>query len=130
MFELTSKSVARWTVAFVFLYHGLVPKLLLVHPSEVDLVSATPTMGLDPVLLVRLAGVAEVALALMIVVFWQRAWPLYLAALALVFLMVATLIFVPAISVAAFNPVSLTVTTLALTWIGLRPEQTVEDSHP
>ena len=130
MFELTSKSVARWTVAFVFLYHGLVPKLLLVHPSEVDLVSATPTMGLDPVLLVRLAGVAEVALALMIVVFWQRAWPLYLAALALVFLMVATLVFVPAISVAAFNPVSLTVTTLALTWIGLRPEQTVEDSHP
>ena len=130
MFELTSKSVARWTVAFVFLYHGLVPKLLLVHPSEVDLVSATPTMGLDPVLLVRLAGVAEVALALMIVVFWQRAWPLYLAALALAFLMAATLVFVPAISVAAFNPVSLTVTTLALTWVGLRPEQTLEDSHP
>ena len=130
MFELTSKSVARWTVAFVFLYHGLVPKLLLVHPSEVDLVSATPTMGLDPALLVRLAGVAEVALALMIVIFWQRAWPLHLAALALAFLMAATLVFVPAISVAAFNPVSLTVTTLALTWVGLRPEQTLEDSHP
>jgi len=109
-------------VAFVFLYHGLVPKLLLVHSSEVDLVSATPTMGLDPALLVRLAGVAEVALALLIIVFWQRAWPLYFAALALVFLMAASLVFVPAISVAAFNPVSLTATSLALVWIALRPE--------
>ncbi|MEE2785956.1 MAG: DoxX-like family protein [Myxococcota bacterium] len=124
MFELNSKSAARWAVAFVFLYHGLVPKLLRVHPSEIELVSATPTMGIDPALLVRLAGVAEVVLALIVVVFWHRKWPLYLAALALAFLMVATLVFVPAISVAAFNPVSLTVTTLVLVWIALRPNET------
>ena len=121
MFKLDSTTIARWAVAFVFFYHGLVPKLLLVHASEIELVSATPTMGVDPTILVRLAGLAEVVLALLVLVFWQRKWPLHLAGLALVFLMVATLIFAPAITVAAFNPVSLSVTTAALIWIALRP---------
>ncbi len=121
MFELKSTSIARWAVAFVFFYHGLVPKLLLIHPSEITLVAATPTMGIEPAILVRLAGVAEVGLAVLIIVFWQYRWPLYVAGLALAGLIAATLLFAPAIMVAAFNPVSLTVTTTALVWIALRP---------
>ena len=121
MFKLDSSTIARWAVAFVFFYHGLVPKLLLVHASEIELVSATPTMGIDPVILVRLAGFAEVILAVVIIVFWQHKWPLHLAGVALFFLIGATLVFAPEITVAAFNPVSLTATTGALIWIALRP---------
>ena len=120
MFERTPTTVARWSVAFVFLYHGLVPKLILVHDSEISLVMATPTMGLDPEFLVRLAGIAEVTLAVLIAAFWQHKWPLHLSMIALCALMAATLVFAPAITVAAFNPVSLTVTTLALAWIALK----------
>lgn len=119
MFELKPSSVARWSVAFVFAYHGLVPKLLLVHPSEIDLVKATPTLGLDPSLLVRCAGIAEVLLALVIIVCWKKAWPLFVAGCALIGLLGATVVFVPSVMGAAFNPVSLTVTTLALVWIAL-----------
>ena len=120
MLKFDAITIARWAVAFVFVYHGLVPKLLLVHPSEIALVSATPTMGIDPALLVRFAGFAEVVLGLLILVFWRRKWPLYLAGFALIVLIGATLVFSPGIMVEAFNPVSLTVTTAALIWIALR----------
>lgn len=123
MSSLTTPSVARLSVAFVFLYHGLVPKLLLMHPSEIALVQATPTFGMDPEHLLRAAGIAEVLLAVLIVGFWKKPWPLYGAALALAGLLGATLIFAPEISVAAFNPISLSVTTLALVWIALQRDR-------
>ncbi len=119
MFELKPTSVARWSVAFVFAYHGLVPKLLLVHPSEIELVKATPTFGVDPSILIQYAGIAELVLALLIIGCWNKAWPLYVAGCALMGLFAATVVFVPSIMGAAFNPVSLTVTTLALVWIAL-----------
>lgn len=119
MFTASPQSIARWSVAFVFLYHGLVPKLLLMHPSEIALISATPTMGLDPRLLVQGAGFAEVALAALLVFQWQSRWPLYVAAVALGVLILMTVVFVPSILVEAFNPLSLTVTTLALVWVAL-----------
>ena len=123
MIKLTSDSLARLSVAFVFLYHGLVPKLLLLHPSEIALAQATPTLGLDPAFVIRIAGIAEVLLSLALLVFWQRRWPLYLAGIALLGLLAATLVFVPSIAVAAFNPISLSVTTLALVWIALQAER-------
>ena len=119
MVNLKSASVARLAVAFVFFYHGLVPKLLLLHPSEITLVSATPTFGLDAEFVIRAAGIAEVILSVLIVAFWKKPWPLYLAALALVGLLGATLLFVPEIAVAAFNPISLSVTTFVLVWVAL-----------
>ena len=120
MANIKSATVARVAVAFVFLYHGLVPKLLLMHPSEIALVQATPTFGIEPELLLRAAGIGEVLLAVLIVAVWNRPWPLYGAALALAGLLGATLLFAPEISVAAFNPISLSVTTLTLVWIALR----------
>ena len=46
----------RWMLAFVFIYHGLVPKLLFPSPVEVQMIEAS---GL-------LAGVALVAPALLV----------------------------------------------------------------
>ncbi len=120
--KFTSKSVARLGIAFVFFYHGLVPKLLCVHPSEIELAEATPTFGLDPTFVVRTAGLLEVLLALTLLILWHKRWPVYVAGITLVALLLATLIFVPKIMVAAFNPVSLTVATLALVWIALTPD--------
>ena len=121
--KLTSKSIARLGVAFVFFYHGLVPKLLCVHPSEVELAEATPTFGIDPVLVVRAAGLLEVLLALTVLMLWHKRWPVYVAGITLVALLLATIVFAPSIMVAAFNPVSLTVVTLALVWIALTPDE-------
>ena len=73
MFERTPTTVARWSVAFVFLYHGLVPKLILVHDSEISLVMATPTMGLDLSFWCASQGLPSHAAVL--TAFWQHKWP-------------------------------------------------------
>ena len=122
MLEAKSSTVARWALVFIFLYHGLVPKLLWVHSSEVALVAAGPTLGFTPELLVRVAGIAEVVWALLLIVFWQARWPLYLSAAALSGLFAGAAVLAPDTLVAAFNPVSLTVGALALVWIALRDD--------
>ena len=120
MAEHQSASIARLGVAFVFFYHGLVPKLLWMHPSEVALVEATPTLGVDPLLLVRCGGIAEIILAMTVICFWRHRWPLHLAGVALIGLLLSAVIFAPEVLVAAFNPVSLSVATIMLVWIALR----------
>ena len=122
MLEAKSSTVARWALAFVFLYHGLVPKLLWVHPSEVALVAAGPSMGIAPEVLVRLAGIAEVIWALVLIVCWRHRWPLYASAVALIGLFMGAVLLSPSTLVAAFNPVSLTLTSLALVWIALQAD--------
>ena len=120
--EVKPSTVAHWALAFVFLYHGLVPKLLFVHPSEVALVAAGPATGVAPELLVMLAGMAEVLWAAVIVVAWRARWPLYASAVALIGLFLGAAGLAPATLIAAFNPVSLTVVSLALVWIALQAE--------
>jgi uncharacterized membrane protein YphA (DoxX/SURF4 family) len=55
----------------VWVYEGLVPKLLLPQPALVSLLADRLPVGADPVLLLRLAGMAEVALGLAIVLGWH-----------------------------------------------------------
>ena len=100
------------------------PKLLCLHPSELELIAAAPSMGVAPKLLVQAAGAAEIGLSLIIICFWKRRWPLYLAGLSLVVLFLLVLVFCPELSIQAFNPVSLTITSLSLVWIALRDNGT------
>ena len=47
----------RWMLAFVFIYHGLVPKVLFLNPVEVQMVEAAG-LGLNAQIISPLAGVA------------------------------------------------------------------------
>lgn len=86
--------VARIALALVFFWHGLAP---------VDL-------------LARLAGLAEITLALLLLVGCWR-WPLALAAALLVALLLDVALFTPELLVQAFNPVSTNLAALALCWV-------------
>lgn len=104
--------IARGGLAFVFAYHGLVPKLLWLSADERSMMQAH---GIEQVqLFATLAGVAEIALALWIVLSPRSAWPLAVAATALTGLLVDVAVVSPAMLSAAFNPVSLNVAGLAL----------------
>lgn len=66
-------SLARWGLALLFLYHGIVPKLLWLSPGELEMIRAH---GFEQArLLAALAGVAEVVLALALLVVRRRRWP-------------------------------------------------------
>ena len=104
--------IARGGLAFMFAYHGLVPKLLWLSQGERAMIQAH---GIEQVqLFATLAGVGEIALAIWILLWPRSVWPLVVAATALAGLLVDVAVFSPSILRVAFNPVSLNVAGLAL----------------
>jgi uncharacterized membrane protein YphA (DoxX/SURF4 family) len=55
----------------VWVYEGLVPKLLLPQPALVSLLADRLPVGTDPVLLLRLVGIAEISLGLALGLGWH-----------------------------------------------------------
>ncbi|SHM19078.1 DoxX-like family protein [Phytopseudomonas punonensis] len=113
---MTDALLARLTVGAIFIYHGLVPKLLFRDATELQLLDAH---GL-PHSLLTLAGIAELALGLIIVLLRGQRWPLYLALAALLGLLVDVAILAPALLAQAFNPLTLNLAAMALCMIALR----------
>ena len=111
--------VSRIGLAFVFAYHGLVPKLLVRNPDEVAILQALgiPAAGIGAVLVAF--GIAEVLLAASMLAFWHRAWP---AVFGFAFAVVSTVtvsLAAPFYLVAAFNPLTLNVLVGCLATVDL-----------
>jgi uncharacterized membrane protein YphA (DoxX/SURF4 family) len=67
--------LARIAIAFVFFYHGLIPKLLYRSPDELEMLR---NLGVSSfALLTAVAGWIEIAFALLLVVLWRARWPLW-----------------------------------------------------
>jgi hypothetical protein len=112
-------ALARLTLAAIWLYHGLVPKLLLTQRDEVTMLlnagvsaSAAPT-------LVRLVGVCEVAFGLLLLTTWRKRWPLFLNIPLMLAAAAGVALRSPQYLGAAFNPVTLNLSVVALSVIGL-----------
>lgn len=117
--QAIAHGIARTTLAAVFAYHGLVPKLLTAHPDELRLaIDAGIPAAAAPAFVASL-GAVEVAVAVLLLATWRRPW---LPALCLAAMIVATpmvAIASPWSAVAAFNPVSLDLAVAALAAIDL-----------
>lgn len=111
-------AAARVALSFIFLWHGVVPKLLLRHPDEVAMLTdgglslAAAQRG------VMAAGIAEVLLGLVLLFAW-RVRGLFLLVIAL---MLATSVSVATTSPrylgVAFTPVTLNLAVAVLALIG------------
>jgi len=111
-------SIARLAVAFIWLYHGIVPKLLYHHPDELLPLLQGGLSNETALSVVNLAGVLEVILGLAMFIWW-RSRGLFLLTIALmVFAFVTVALTAPTLLVAAFNPVSLNLSMSALSAIG------------
>ena len=117
--------LGRGSLAFMFAYHGLVPKLIDMSPGERLLLQAH---GLEQAAwLSQAAGVAELLLAAVLLLAPGLQWPLLLAAAILLGLLVDVAVMQPSMLVDAFNPVTLNVAGMALcavAWI-TRPDKSV-----
>jgi len=126
---MTSAAIARLALGVVFLYHGLVPKLLFLSPDEVRMIEAHD-WPLSTLRVAQVAGASEIVLALAILLLRRSRWPLWLAAAALVGLLVDVALFAPELLLGAFNPVSTNVAALALCAIALLGERGAHPSRP
>ncbi len=115
-------ALAAAAVAFVWIWHGIVPKLAGPHPDELAMLleAGISQQWLLPV--ARIVGTAEVAFGLACLGFARRRWP-WLATIALMAAATAgVLVNSPERALAAFNPVTLNLSLAALAavaWLSL-----------
>jgi DoxX-like protein len=111
-------SVSRGILAFIWFYHGLVPKLLFHDKIELDLLSRV--VHSPPLVwrLTNLAGVVEIFFAF-VLLGWRRKWPLWVT----FFLMLAGIPIValsaPSYLTAAFNPLTLNLSVAGFALIAI-----------
>jgi uncharacterized membrane protein YphA (DoxX/SURF4 family) len=112
-------AICRLGVAFVWLYQGLVPKLLFSNPDERLMLADAGWSAGSIIAAVRWAGIAEIAFGILLVVAW-KVRTLFAVTIAL---MLGAIAFVGAESPrylsAAFNPITLNLAVVALSAIGL-----------
>lgn len=117
------RALVHWlcaaTVAFVWLWHGLVPKVLGPHPDELALlIRAGVSVEWSPAV-VRIAGAAEIAFGMAFLPLARRRWP-WMLTIGLMFgATVGVIVTSPRQVTAAFGPVTLNLQLAVLAVVGL-----------
>jgi len=112
-------AVARLALAFVWLYQGIVPKLLWRASGELELLrEAGLSPGWDGIALTGL-GLGETVMGLLTLVFWRRREMLLVTMCALALLSLGAGLGGARVLTAPFNPVVLNVALLGLALVGL-----------
>ena len=97
--------VSRLLLGFLFIYHGLVPKILWLSATEIHLVEVSG-LNLPAHVISPLAGISEIVLGGIIIFFQKTNVPVYFAALTLLLLLLFVGLKSPEYLVEAFNPVT------------------------
>jgi uncharacterized membrane protein YphA (DoxX/SURF4 family) len=114
-----SYALARIAIAFVWVYHGLVPKLIFRHRDELEMMSQSgfPSDMLGNIVL--LAGVVEILFGALILLRWRDRNLLRATIVLMLAAFAGVALKSPGYLVAAFNPVTLNVSMIALSIISL-----------
>lgn len=104
---------ARVTLALLWIYQGLVPKLLVPDSGELTLAKATVGEALARPCVIG-AGVGEIAIGVALLLLSRSRVLVWASAVIVSMLTIAGTIATPHIAVTPFNSISLTVAMLAL----------------
>ena len=116
---ISSYNISRLAIAFIWLYHGFVPKLIFQHATEIELINKGPVIG-TPETMLLIAGILEVMIGLIVAVFWGKLWPVYLSLAGFSALLLGAIVTSPGHAVHAFNPITLTVSAIFFCLIQLQ----------
>ena len=112
-------AIARGSLAFVFAYHGLIPKLLGPHADELTMLADAGIVNGNSRAVVMALGSAELLIACVLIVAWRQQWIVWLCLLLMPLATLGVAISSPSFLGAAFNPVSLNLAVAALAGIAL-----------
>ena len=108
--------VSRLLLGFLFIYHGLVPKILWLNAVEVHLVSLSG-FGIPASIASPIADIGEIVLGC-IIIFTNKSYiPVYIAAVVLLLLLLFVGLASPEYLVGAFNPVTTNILGLGLCYL-------------
>ncbi|WP_201599179.1 DoxX-like family protein [Psychrobacter vallis] len=108
--------VSRLLLGFLFIYHGLVPKILWLSVVEIHLVSLSG-FNLPANIVSPLAGIGEIILGCLIIFFRKSTLPVYIAAVALCLLLIFVGLASPEYLIHAFNPVTTNILGLGFCYL-------------
>jgi uncharacterized membrane protein YphA (DoxX/SURF4 family) len=111
--------LARLAVSLIWLYQGLVPKLLYHNSDEVRMLHDAGVNSAHLASWTSLLGWLEVGFAVLLILFWKARWPLWCTVLAMLAASSAVAINSPAYLTAAFNPLTLNLAVGVLAVMGL-----------
>jgi hypothetical protein len=111
--------LTRLTVAFIWFYHGLVPKLLYRSPDELGMLSVTGMPATSVLSMTLLAGWLEIGFALVFIIFWRARWPLWVTIVAMLAATLGVGISSPGYLHQAFDPLTFNVAVAVLAACGL-----------
>ena len=114
---LVSK-LCRCAVGFIWVYQGLVPKLLFHHRDELAMNVAAGFSAAGAHWISDIAGVAEIVLGILLL-FTRWRWPLTLTIVLMLLLTILVAAVKPIYLVGAFNAITLNVAMAALAAVPL-----------
>jgi hypothetical protein len=117
--QALTRSIARGTLAVVFIYQGLVPKLVARHADELAMLRAAGISPLMSDMTLRALGLSEVAFAIILLAAWRSRWPAWTCLVAMVAATAIVGIQSPRFFEAAFNPFSLNAAVAAIAGMDL-----------
>jgi hypothetical protein len=112
-------AVARVTLAAIWIYQGLVPKLLYPDSGEFDILRSLGLFVGWERRILTIVGLLEIAFGFLLLICWHRTRLLLLNVLALVVLAIGAVVSQPSIFTEPFNPSTLTLAMVALSVAGL-----------
>jgi hypothetical protein len=111
-------AVSRIAVGAVWLYQGLVPKIILRHPDELAMLTDAGVPAATAMMTATTVGWLEVAMGLAVIFFSNR-WLLVATVLLMMGATLGVAFHSPRYLGAAFNPVSLNLLMAALAFVGI-----------
>lgn len=124
---MNSNKLACFSLAFIFIYQGLVPKLIFLDKTELYInqkhLELLPAQNLiDAVLMAQLAGIGEIMLGLLLIIFHQKNWPIWICLGFLSVLLLDIIVLAPELLTGAFNPLSTNIAAMLLAYIAIQPK--------
>lgn len=116
---INTYALSRSAIVLIWIYHGLVPKIIFKHSSEMELVAKGPLV-VNETTTILLAGLAEVLLGICVLVFWKSSWPIVVSLAAFTLLLIGSIVVSPELAIQAFNPITLTISAIVFCLIQLR----------
>jgi hypothetical protein len=112
-------AIATATLAFAWIWHGLVPKLLWPHADELAMLEQAGVAAEQVLPLTRGAGALEILAGILVLLFARRRWPFLLTILLMLGATIGVLMNSPQFAFAAFNPITLNLFMAATASIAL-----------
>ena len=111
-------AITRWSLAIIFFYHGLIPKLIYGNHQEI-LMNSTMMSSVPETVALMVSGVLEVLISIFLILLYRNKVLLYVVLVFIGGVSIQILVMLPGLYQNAFNPFSLNLSVIVFSILNL-----------